>query len=231
MADRIGVKQAMIDRTRHAAMRVAAGWALQARLGDKPRLTIDAVALNEHGSEPGEVYGLRRLRESLLHGGRFVMEGPAGCGKTTTLIQLAEGVGDATGIPLLVDLPDWATADCEILDYIAGLPDFRDCGIDAAALARVSRVESLAFLLNGWNELSETHAQNAATRLQSIARAFPSAGIIIATRTRPPLHGSKTIRLNRLTATQRLQYLEGFLGTQQAHELSSKLKGDERWTT
>ena len=219
----------LLQQTREAAAAVAADWAAHPRLAGKPQIALNAVALDERGSETREVFTTARLRTLLLQGRRIVLEGPAGCGKTTTLVQLALANGASQGIPVLIDLPGWIRSGLDILEYIARIPAFRAWGIDASALARLAQAEPYLFLLNGWNEISELHSQDAADALRALERAFPAAGVIVATRTHhivPPLPGSARIRLLPLTPDQRFHYLERALETAQALDLNSKLSRD-----
>jgi len=216
----------LLQQAREAAAAVAADWAAHPRLAGKPQIALNAVALDERGSETREVFTTARLRTLLLQGRRIVLEAPAGRGKTTTLVQLAQAEGASQGIPVLINLPAWIRSGLDILEYIARIPAFRARGIDATGLARLAQAEPYLFLLNGWNEISELHSQDAADALRTLERAFLAAGIIVATRTHhifPPLPGSARIRLLSLTPDQRFHYLERALGTVQAHELNSKL--------
>ncbi len=78
----------------------------------------------------------------------------------------------------------------ENLEYIAGMPAFQAEGLTAADLARVQQKEPFFFLLNGWNEIAESNSTQADDALRELERDFPTAGIIVATRTHhltPPL--------------------------------------------
>jgi hypothetical protein len=125
---------------------------------------------------------------------RIVLEAPAGRGKTTTLIQLAQRPR-AAGTAFIVELPAWTSSRRIILEYIAGMPAFQAEGLTAADLARVQQTEPFFFLLNGWNEIAESNSTQADDALRELERDFPTAGIIVATRTHhltPPLPGART---------------------------------------
>ena len=112
--------------------------------------------------------------------------------------------------PYLLIWPSWVRSGGDILDYVASSPPFRARGIDAQALARLSQAEPLLFLLNGWNEITEFYSSAAVDALRGLERAFPSAGIIVATRTHhivPPLPGASRFRILPLTPRQRFDYL------------------------
>jgi predicted NACHT family NTPase len=223
------IERDLVQQTREAAAAVAAGWASHSRLSDRPQIALNAVALDERGSETRNLLDMTRIHKSLLEGQRIILEGPAGCGKTTTLIQLAQISGNSQCVPLLVDLPGWITSGIDILEHISSNAAFLARGIDAATLASIAPKEPCLFLINGLNEISDLYLQNAAIRLQALVRDFPAAGVIVATRTQrfaPQLPGSTRVRLLPLTVEQRFNYLEQALGTSQAQVLHSRLSGD-----
>ena len=201
-------------KTREAAAAVAADWL--ASRGSKGGLqTLAGFVLNEHGRETHEKAAVPELAVSLRDGHRIVLEAPPGAGKTITLIQIAICAGDGPGIPFLIDLPDWVSSKLDVLEYIASRKRFRALGIDANSLAALSESENYLFLLNGWNEVSNTQAADRV--LSELARSFPASGIIVATRTRhtmPPLSYSFRVRLQPLSRAQRSEYLKEALGNQ-----------------
>jgi hypothetical protein len=83
----------------------------------------------------------------------------------------------------------------------------------------------MVFLLNGWNEVSASTVEAAMLQLRDLERNFPSAGIVVATRTHhltPPLPGAFRATLRPLSREQRNQYLQLALGAS-AHGLRVKL--------
>ena len=78
------------------------------------------------------------------------------------------------------------------------MPAFLAESLTAADLARVQQTEPFLLLLNGWNEIAESDSAQANDALRELERDFPSAGIIVATRTHhltPPLPGALRLRL------------------------------------
>ena len=69
------------------------------------------------------------------HRSLAVLHGPAGCGKTTMLIQLAQCARIA-GTPFMVELPAWTSSRRNILEYVGGMPAFQAEGLTPADLAR-----------------------------------------------------------------------------------------------
>jgi len=219
----------LLRKAHEAAAAAAANWAAHPRLAGKPRIALNAVALNNSGADTAHVVGTAGLRMMLLQGRRLVLEGPAGRGKTTTLLQLAEADENSHGIPLLIDLPNWVRSGKDILEYVASSPPFRASGIDAQALARLSQAEPCLLLLNGWNEITESYSSAAVNFLRALERAFPTAGIIVATRTHhiaPPLPGAARFRLLPLNPGQRFGYLRQALEDSPARDLNLALSSD-----
>ena len=126
--------QELVRITRGAAEEVARTWARKAQ--GQPLIELGAVRVEPEGGDSSEVLSLEQIDEALSQSGRIVLEGPAGRGKTTTLIQLAQRERKA-GIPFMVDLAPWTTSRRNILEFIAGGPAFRAEGLTSAELARV----------------------------------------------------------------------------------------------
>lgn len=215
----------LIDRIRGAADVVARTWAGKTK--GHPLIELTAVRLDQNGAESADVLSLEQIDQALSQSRRIVLEGPAGRGKTTTLIQLAQRARTA-GIPFMVELPAWTSSRRGILEYIAGMPAFQAEGLTPADLARVQQAEPFLLLLNGWNEIAESNSMQADNALRELERDFPSAGIIVATRTHhltPPLPGALRLRLLRLRRMQRAAYVAARLGAQGA-ELRARIDAD-----
>ena len=215
----------LIDRTRRAADAVTRTWAGKTK--GHPLIDLTAVRLDPNGAESADVLSLEQIDQALSQSRRIVLEGPAGRGKTTTLIQLAQRARTA-GTPFIVELPAWTSSRRGILEYIAGMPAFQAEGLTAADLARVQQTEPFLLLLNGWNEIAESNSAQANDALRELERDFPSAGIIVATRTHhltPPLPGALRLRLLRLRRVQRAAYLAARLGAKGA-ELRARIDAD-----
>lgn len=215
----------LIDKTRRAADAVTQTWAGKTK--GNPLIDLSAVQLDLNGAESADVLSLEQIDSELAQSGRIVLEGPAGRGKTTTLIQLALRTRTA-GTPFIVELPAWTSSHRGILEYIAGMPAFQAEGLTPADLARVQRTEPFLFLLNGWNEIAESNSTQANDALRELEREFPAAGIIVATRTHyltPPLPGAMRLRLLRLRRVQRAAYLAARLGAKDI-DLRARIDAD-----
>ena len=213
--------QVALEQVREAVAEEAANWRASTRIGGRPVIGLHAVILDAQGQETADTLDVAGLQTALHEGRRVALEAPGGGGKTTTLIQLGSQQGQNGGLAFLIDLPAWIRSGADLLDFIASLPAFRSRSIAASDLARLSKIEQVRFLLNGWNEITAFRSQDAVTALRQLERSFPAAGIIVATRTHyvsPPLPGAIRARLRPLTRRQRADYLRETLG-ERADEL------------
>jgi hypothetical protein len=215
----------LIERTRRVSDAVTQNWA--AKTKGYPLIELSAVELDANGAETDGLLTLEQTDQALSLGRRIVLEGPAGRGKTTTLIQLAQRTR-TVGIPFIVELPAWTSSRRGILDFIAGMPASQTERLTAADLARVLQTQPFVLLLNGWNEIAEATSAEATNALRELERDFPSVGIIVATRTHhltPPLPGALRLRLMPLQPTQRATYITERLGTK-GDELRTRIEAD-----
>lgn len=219
----------LLERARPAVSEIVAGWLAHSRLAGRPKIGLQAIKLDQEGEDTRDILDLASLQAALLEGRRMVLEAPAGRGKTTTLLQLAERHGDRGELGFLVDLPMWmASGGIDLLEFIASQRAFRSRGLRADDLARLYGAVHYSFLLNGWNEVSGSYSKEAVRALAHVGRDFPRAGIIVATRThhiRPPLPGSFRARLLPISREQRTEYLQQALADR-AEELGALLDGD-----
>lgn len=134
----------LIEKARRAATAVTRTWASKTK--GHPLIDLTAVRLDPNGAESADVLSLEQIDRALSQSRRIVLEGPAGRGKTTTLIQLTLRAYTA-GIPFIIELPAWTSSGRGILEFIAGMPAFQCEGLTAADLARVQQIEPFLFLL------------------------------------------------------------------------------------
>lgn len=219
--------EAIGARARKAAREVAEDWDRLSRRSGRPLIELDAEKIVPI-EERGETVTIGSLQSMLVAGGRIILEGPAGRGKSTTLVQLTKCMLSSTGLAVLVDLPAWVRSGKGILQYVADLPSFAGQQVDASALAKLRGRIPFTFLLNGWNEISAATSESAVIALRELDHSFVSAGIIVATRTHhltPPLPGAIRLKLRSLSRKQRDLYLDLALGLS-AHELRVKLNNN-----
>lgn len=218
-----------VSRAAKAACRAAAtNWRHRPRLPNAPLIRLRlALIRDEAEADVHDFLDLEAVDDALSTGRRIVLQAPAGAGKTTTLVQLARLKTDHGDLCLIVDLPAWINSGSDILDFIGRSPDFLSEGVGSFDLARLSRAEHVDFLFNGWNEVSDRSLESARLKLADVERAYPSAGILVATRAGlpPPLPGAIRVRVLDVTDEQRHDYLSAVLGDQ-AGELEARIKGD-----
>ena len=218
----------LITKTREAISETVQAWLSNPRLFEQPRIGLQASKLDSENRETSETLELSDLHAALQEGRRLVLEAPAGRGKTTTLIQLAEQHLAHGELPFLIDLPVWNRSAIDVLGFVANLREFRSRSISAETLAKLSTIVHFSFLLNGWNEVMDSYSEQAVQTIKDIERSFPRSGIIVVTRShhiKPPLPGSLQIKLRSLSRAQRSEYLEKRLGGR-ALELDKKLDED-----
>lgn len=213
----------MIAKTREATAEIVQTWLAHSRLVGGSRIDLQSIRIDQNDCKTEEILNFAELSQELQEGRRIILEAPAGRGKTTTLIQLAECMDQLT---FLIDLPIWVGSNKEVLEFISQMPQFLSRGIDAATLAQIYNIVPCSFLLNGWNEVSNSYSDKAVRALTDLERNFPKAGIIVATRShhiKPPLPGSSRVQLLSLNRQQRTEYLNHAL-TSRAGELISQLE-------
>lgn len=206
--------QDVIQAIRLAAEQLTATWS--SRLRGEILIDLRAHEYESNGDTPIAMRSLGDITEFLKQGRRLILQAPAGRGKTTTLIQLADALLAKSAAPFVISLPEWIQSRQPILEYLISQPMFLEAGIDAAHFAQARHTLNFVFLLNGWNEIADGDIAAAKTMLQSLERSFPSAGIIVATRTqtqKPPLPGATHLHLAPLSRTQRNDYLVRRLGS------------------
>jgi hypothetical protein len=226
--DQLGIDPSMppelepdLKRAQDSANELAGNWDRAFRKPGRPLISLNAVKVDERGN-PVEAVSLQAL---LTEGQRIILEAPAGGGKTTTLVQLAQHVLAAGGLALLVDLPEWIRSGDDILSFVAGRRQFVSRDVDAKLLSKLRGEPPLTILLNGWNEVAVGGAEAADRALRALDRDFPAAIIVVATRMHrltPQLTNSFRVELSSLGRAQRNEYLVLAIGAS-AHDLAVKL--------
>jgi hypothetical protein len=216
----------IVEKIREAAREEAANWAR--RIAGHPLIALEAIGVESNGADGDTVWSLSDIETALRDARRLVLEAPAGRGKTTTLIQLAEGELSGDGTVFFIDLPSWVKSGLGILTFIAGMAAFQRRGLTFQHLAQAYSADRFYFLLNGWNEVTESRRNDAAIVTSELERQFPSAGLLVATRAHqvaPPLPGATRIRLRRISHRMRTTYVRERLG-ERARELLNAIDSD-----
>ncbi|MDQ6768802.1 MAG: hypothetical protein M3Z54_02305, partial [Gemmatimonadota bacterium] len=205
----------VVEKIRAAALEEAGNWAR--RVVGHPLIALQATGVEPNGADGDTVWSLGDIEAALRDARRLVLEAPAGRGKTTTLFQLAQGGLSGDGAVFFIDLPSWVKSGQAILPFIAGMAAFERRGLTSQQLAQSEPAERFYFLLNGWNEVTESLLNDAAIVMRDLERQFPSAGMIVATRAHyisPPLPGATRMRLRRISHRTRAAYVRQRLGEQ-----------------
>lgn len=218
----------LVDNARGAISEVISGWMSNPRLAGKPMIALQTAKLDEQHKETGDLLEHATLHDALRESRRIAVEAPAGRGKTTTLIQLANRHSSPGELAFLIDLQIWVSSHKSLLDFIASMPAFQSRGIRAEDLAKICNAVHCSFLLNGWNEVPDRYSEDAVQTIKDMERSFPRAGIMIVTRAhhlKPPLPGAFHVKLLSLSRAQRTEYLKQRLGDR-ALDLDKKLDED-----
>ena len=203
-------------------------WLPRSSSQDKPLIYLRLSVENAGANNTRKPADLEFVKEELLLGKRFILEAPPGAGKTTTLAQLAGLICSEDRLCLVVDLPRWAISEDDIFDFVVCARSFKATSVTSADLARATRSQHVDFLLNGWNEVGHSILESASQKLRALDREFPSAGIVIATRTHsvsPPLFAASSIQIHPLGRELRFKYLKQALGERGA-QLSTLIGKD-----
>ncbi len=199
----------LLNRAHQAARKLSTHWRVTVSLGNSEPIALRATKLDAEGQDAGLIR-LDDLRSLLGASGRIILQAPAGRGKTTTLLQLAQA-DNPEQLNLYVDLPAWIGSRQPILTFLAETPEFQSLGITTVELAQLSESAHFVFLLNGWNEIGEDSFQRATTQLRQLDVSFPTAGIILATRSiniGPALSGAIRVSLLLLNRRERRECIE-----------------------
>lgn len=199
----------LLNKGREAAAKLTTHWLAVVKLGDSEPIVLRAIKLDAQGHEAGLVR-LDDLSSLLKGAGRVILEGPAGRGKTTTLLQLAQS-DDPESLHLYIDLPALIDSGQSTLTFLAETPEFQSLGVTAQQLAELSGSAQVVFYLNGWNEIGEDAFLRAATLIRQLQVSFPLAGMILATRSinvAPALSDGVRVSLLPLNNRERRECIE-----------------------
>lgn len=111
----------------------------------------------------------------------MILVAPPGMGKTTTLLQIAEGqLVNATGTPLFVALGEWAAQAEGLLQSILRRGAF--AGLSEQELREAAGQQGVWLLLDGWNELDAAAAKRARIEVENLKAELPTLGLVVSTR-------------------------------------------------
>ena len=197
-----------------ATIRLTARW---------PQSAVPLSVAIEGLEEPLTSFGLANAARELDD---LILVAAPGMGKTTTLLQVAEGVlASEHGVPIYVALADWATANQSLLESILERAAWQ--GVANADLRAAATRGELVLLLDGWNELAPDARERARTELERLKAEMPELALMISTRPQAldiPFTGTK-IDLSPLDEDQQLMIAQALRGEDGAALL------DRAWRT
>lgn len=197
-----------------ATIRLTARW---------PRSAVALSVMIEGLEEPLTSFGLVTAARELDD---LILVAAPGMGKTTTLLQIAEGVlASERDVPIYLALSDWATGNQTLLASILDRAAWR--GTTEAELRAAATLGELVLLLDGWNELAPDARERARTELDRLKAEMPELALMISTRPQAldiPFAGTK-IELSLLDENQQLLIAQALRGQDGAALL------DRAWRT
>lgn len=182
-------------------------------------LTVQMAALDK----PVPTSALARALSEL---GDLVLVAPPGMGKTSTLLQVAEGLAAHGEAPIFVPLADWATENKALLDSILGRATFRG-KISEDDFRAVAQKPGVYLLLDGWNELDGEARRRATSEMKRLQADLPELGLFVSTRKQSldvPFDGA-AVELQPLAEAQQMEIARALRGDAGARIV------DQAWRT
>jgi hypothetical protein len=156
----------------------------------------------------------------------LIMLAPPGMGKTTALLQIAEGlVASNRAVPIFVPLADWAAGGGPLLPWILERAAWRD--VTEEGLRKAAADRRLVLLLDGWNELEAGARTKARIQLEQLKAELPDLVLLLSSRREAvdfPFEGAE-ISLLPLDERQQLEIAVALRGDEGASLL------DRAWRT
>ena len=180
-------------------------------------LTVRMAELDK----PAQTSALARALREL---GDLVLVAPPGMGKTSTLLQVAEGLVAQGETPLFIPLADWGTENRALIDSVLGRAPFRGT-ITEDDFRAVAQQPGVYLLLDGWNELDGQARRRATAELKRLQADLPEHGLFVSTRKQSldvPFDGA-AVELLPLSEAQQMEIARALRGDDGARIV------DEAW--
>lgn len=184
------------------------------------------VALTVQMAELDKPVQTSALARALTELGDLVLVAPPGMGKTSTLLQVAEGLVAQDETPIFVSLADWGTENKTLLDSILGRATFRG-KISEDDFRAVAQEPGIYLLLDGWNELDGEARRRATAELKRLQADLPELGLFVSTRKQSldvPFEGA-AVELQPLGETEQMEIAQVLRGDDGAKLV------DQAWRT
>ncbi len=193
------------------------------RSGKWPSTNVALTVQMKELDQPVQTSVLARALSEL---GDLILVAPPGMGKTSTLLQVAEGLVAHGETPVFVPLADWSTENRSLLDSILGRSTFRG-KITEDDFRTVAQQPGVYLLLDGWNELEGEARRRATAELKRVQMDLPELGLFVSTRKQSldvPVDGT-TVELQALGEAQQMEIARALRGEKGARIV------DEAWRT
>jgi len=169
---------------RSAALRVTNAWKTEHAY---QAATLIDLRMKEKADDD-QVLRRNDLAAAIHPGGLIALLGASGCGKTHSLISLADDISAAGRfVPVLISLRRWGQHGGRLLDFIISEPAFRQQGVSVETFATAVEAGKVLLLLNGWNEVSDAQRRRMQDELRTLETQFAATTCVITARTLPSI--------------------------------------------
>jgi len=165
------------------------------------------LSLQLYDGSSSRPFSVQQLAATLGSFNEIVIISPPGTGKTTTLVQVTEGVLTlAETIAAFVPLGEWSTQTLSLLASIASRDAFS--GLSEKHLRALAVAGQLCLALDGWNELDDDSRARLTVEIQKLQRDYPGLIVVVSTRRQAlqvPLVSPIRIEIDALSEANQLE--------------------------
>ena len=124
------------------------------------------------------------LVDEILRGGKIVLAGEGGIGKTTLLLDLAAKASkrENSRVAIFVDAAVWANSGRTIFEYLESHPSAVLMNLSASTLAWLTENGRVALMINGWNEIPPSRRDQCQSNLDHLISALPDVAVVVSSR-------------------------------------------------
>lgn len=188
----------LLERARAAAARHLESFSRQ---GPVHAVSLSLTAASSRGKSFTSVEMAAALRSC----GIIDLVAEPGQGKSTTMVQLGAELLRSGPVPVLVPLAEVGTGVDDLFSWSEGRQAF--AGVRSAHLKFLAEHGELAFLLDGWNEVTPAGRIALMKTLRALQREFPLVVICITTRSQAAAvpFVARTIHIEMLSDEQQVE--------------------------